>query len=263
MTNSNFKKISAVIITLNEEKYIGGLLSDLDFADEIIIVDSFSTDNTENICKTFPKVTFIQHQFENFSAQRNFAIEQASHDWILFLDGDEALTPPLKQEIITLVQNTPSCQAYLFNRIFMFENSILKYSGNQTDKIIRLFDKNFAKYDTAKLVHEKLIVNGKIGYLKNKLIHYSYQSYEDYKAKIISYGKFKAQEKIAKKTKASFLRQFLHPTYNFLYNYIIRLGILDGKKGLIICYLNAYSIVVRYKELRKLWKENTIISSKI
>lgn len=264
MTSISAKKLSVLIITLNEEKNLKTLLPDIDFADEIIIIDSFSIDGTEAVAKTFPQVTFIQHEFENFSAQRNFAIKQAKNDWILFLDADESLTPELKQEIIETLKNNKTYSAYFFERIFMFENSILKYSGNQTDKIFRLFDKNTAQYDENKLVHEKLIVDGKIGFLKNKLIHYSYSSYQDYKDKITFYGKFKAQEKFLKKTKPTFFHQLLHPAYNFLYNYIIRLGFLDGKKGIIICYLNAYSIVIRYKELKKLWKQNdSLTSSKI
>lgn len=262
MKNRNTEKLSVLIITLNEEEHLKSLLSDLDFADEIVIVDSFSTDGTEIISKSFPKVKFTQNKFENFSAQRNFAISQAKNDWILFLDADEVLTPELKQEIIETLKNNQTYTAYFFERIFMFEDTVLKYSGNQTDKIFRLFDKKSARYDDKRLVHEKLIVNGEIGFLKNKLIHYSYSSYDDYKEKIIFYGRFKAQEKFIKKVKPTFLHQFFHPIYNFIYNYFIRLGILDGKKGIIICYLNAYSIVVRYKELKKLWKQNGNLTSK-
>lgn len=262
MTNSNAEKLSVLIITLNEEEHLKALLSDLDFADEIIIVDSYSTDETEIIAKTFPKVKFIKNKFENFSFQRNFAISQAKNDWILFLDADEVLTPELKQEIIETLQTNSTYAAYFFERIFMFENTILKYSGNQTDKIFRLFNKKSAKYDEKRLVHEKLIVNGKVGFLKNKLIHYSYSSYDDYKQKIIFYGKFKAQEKFTKKVKPNLLLQFLHPSYNFLFNYFIRLGFLDGKKGILVCYLNSYCIVIRYRELKKLWKQNQNSTSK-
>jgi len=256
MPNSITEKLSVLIITLNEEEHLLSLLSDLDFADEIVIVDSFSTDKTADIAKYFAKVRFLQNKFENFSAQRNFAISQAKNDWILFLDADEFLTTELKGEIIETLQNNQTYSAYFFERVFMFEKKILKYSGNQTDKIFRLFNKKFAKYDEKRLVHEKLIVEGEIGYLKNKLIHYSYASFNDYKEKIIFYGKFKAQEKFIKQKKSNLFLQVFHPAYNFLYNYIIRLGILDGKKGIIICYLNAYCISVRYRELNRLWKQN-------
>ena len=181
----------------------------------------------------------------------------------LVFDADAVLTAALKQEIIETLRNNQTYAAFFFERIFMFENSVLKYSGNQTDKIFRLFNKKFAKYDENRLVHEKLIVDGKIGSLKNKLIHHSYSSYNDYREKIIFYGQFKAQEKFVKRANPNLLIQFLHPCYNFLYNYFIRLGLLDGKKGVIICYLNAYSIVVRYKELKRLSKQNEKLSSKI
>jgi hypothetical protein len=152
--------------------------------------------------------------------------------------------------------------AFLFSRTFIFEDKVLHFSGNQTDKIFRLFNKNQAEYTTDRLVHEKLKVNGKIGVLKNKLIHYSYSSFQAYKSKTIGYGKFKAQEKFIKKQKPSFLLHFLHPAYNFLFNYIVRLGFLDGKKGLIICYLNANSIRSRYQELAQLWKNQKSLSPK-
>ncbi|RTY82244.1 glycosyltransferase family 2 protein [Flavobacterium sp. ZB4P23] len=254
--------LSVLIITLNEENQIKPLLVDLDFADEIIIVDSFSTDKTEAICKSFEKVTFIQNKFENYSSQRNFAILHAKNDWILFLDADERLTPALKNEIITTIKTNETFSAFLFYRTFMFEGKVLHFSGNQNDKIFRLFNKNQAEYTTDRLVHEKLKVNGKIGVLKNKLIHYSYANFQAYKSKTIRYGEFKAQEKFLKKQKPSVLLHFLHPAYNFLFNYIIRLGFLDGKKGLIICYLNANSIHIRYQELEQLWKRQQQLSPK-
>ena len=253
MNNHKNKKLSVLIITLNEELHMKALLSDLDFADEIIVVDSFSTDKTETISKSFSKVKFIQHQFEDYTSQRNFAIAQTKNDWILFLDADERITAELKNEILNTLKNDETYCAFLFYRTFMYENSILRFSGSQNDKIFRLFNKNYARYKTDRLVHEKLEVNGKVGIFKNKLIHYSFSDYASFKSKIISYGKFKAQEKFIKKQKTSYLLHLLHPTYNFLYNYFIRLGFLDGKKGITICYLNAYCIHIRYQELRTLW----------
>ena len=259
MNTSLADKISVLIITLNEGNNMKVLLSDLDFADEIIVVDSFSTDNTATICQSCPKVTFIQHAFENYALQRNFALEQAKNNWILFLDADERLTPELKNEIIkTVASNQPTCVAYYCYRTFMFKNSKLHFSGHQTDKIIRLFKKDKATYSLVKIVHEKLIINGETGVFKNKLIHYSYTDFTSYKAKLKKYGELKALEKFNKGTKANPIIRLLHPLYTFLYNYIIRLGILDGKKGVIICYLNAFSIVARYNKLSELWNKKTL-----
>lgn len=249
------KKISVLIITLNEEANMQALLTDLDFADEVVIVDSYSIDKTRSIAQSFCNVRFIQNKFKNYSSQRNFATSYAKNDWILFLDADERLTPELKKEIKETLRTNEIYTAFLFYRKFMFKNSVLHFSGWQSDKIFRLFNKNFAKYKPEKLVHEKLEVTGKVGVFKNELIHHSYTDYKSYKMKMINYGKLKAQEKYIKNLKPSFLLPIFHPTYTFLYNYLVRLGFLDGKKGIIICYLNAYSVSVRYKELNLLSHE--------
>lgn len=251
-SNFNNNKISVLIITLNEENQMQSLLADLDFADEIIVVDSYSTDKTAAICKSFPKVKFYQHSFENYPTQRNYTISLAKNDWILFLDADERLTPELKSEILETMQQKTTYIAFQFRRKFMFKNKVLHFSGCQNDKIFRLFHKKFASYTTEKIVHEKLITNGNTAVFKNKLIHFSYPNYGYYKAKIIRYGELKAQEKFAQNDFPSIFIQYLHPAYNFLFNYIVRLGFLDGKKGIIICYLNAYSILIRYQRLKTL-----------
>ncbi len=249
---SNFKKISILIITLNEEVHMEALLKDLDFADEVVVIDSFSTDKTKEISTSFANVRFIENKFENYTSQRNFAIEQAEGEWILFLDADERLTAELKQEIIDTIEKNGDINAYLFFRKFMYKNKALHFSGWQTDKIFRLFRKDKARYTLKRLVHEKLDVEGRIGYFENKLVHYSYSDFESYKGKMIAYGKLKAKEKYLIGFKPTLIHKFGHPIYNFLYQYLIRLGILDGRKGIIICYLNALSIKARYSELDKI-----------
>lgn len=244
--------LSALIITYNEEKHIKEVLHDIDFADEIIVIDSYSTDNTVEIVNTFPKAKLIQNKFIDYSSQRNFAIECAQNPWILFIDADERFTDELKEEVIETIQLPKALSAYLFYRTFIFEDKKLNFSGWQTDKIFRLFQKDKAKYVTERLVHEKLKVNGKIGKLKHKLIHFSYTDYESYKSKMVSYGKLKAIEEFSKGIRPNFYHFYLHPAYKFLYQFIIRLGFLDGKKGVIICYLNALSVSERYRELKKM-----------
>lgn len=251
------EKLSVLIITFNEELHIKQLLADIDFADEIIVADSYSTDQTISIIKSFEKVKLIQNQFVDYTSQRNFALDLARNSWVLFIDADERLTSNLKHEIISTINSPNPASAYLMYRTFMFGKSKLRFSGWQTDKIFRLFDQTKCRYTKDRLVHEKLIVNGTISTLKNKLIHYSYTNYEDYKSKMYKYGILKANEKIKKGQKSSFLLMIFHPVYTFLYQFLIRLGFLDGTKGIIICYLNAYSIFVRYKEI------NRITSSRI
>ena len=256
MNSGPSKNISVLIITLNEEVHMYELLSDLDFADEVIVVDSFSTDRTKAISESFKNVKFLENRFENYTSQRNFAIDQARNNWILFIDADERLTPALKAEILETVKVDNDISAYLFYRKFYFKNKILRFSGWQTDRIFRLFKKDKCRYTHRRLVHEKLDVDGKIAYFKNRLIHYSYSDYDSYKGKMIAYGKLKAMEKYHIGFKPTCLHQYGHSIYNFLYQYFIRLGILDGRKGIIICYLNALSVSARYKELKHLEKKH-------
>lgn len=246
------QKLSVLIITLNEERFIASLLKDIDFADEIIVIDSYSTDKTISIVASMPHVTLIQNHFINYTSQRNFAIDQAKNDWILFLDADELLTPKLKTEIVTTINSKDAASAYLVHRTFMFKNKKLNFSGWQTDKIFRLFNKSACRYNEDRMVHEKLIVQGTTAVLKNKIIHFSYTSYQEYKLKMIQYGILKANEKIKKGQKPLPILAFFHPIYTFLYQFLIRLGFLDGIRGVIICYLNAYSVFIRYKELKKI-----------
>ncbi|TDO72789.1 glycosyltransferase involved in cell wall biosynthesis [Flavobacterium chryseum] len=257
MSPNEKQKLSVLIITLNEERYIKSLLEDIDFADEIIVIDSYSTDQTVAIVNSFQNAKLIQNKFVNYTLQRNFGLDQAKNSWILFIDADEKLTPNLKSEILETINESNAANAYLIYRTFMFKKRKLRFSGWQTDKIFRLFKKSNCRYTEDRMVHEKLIVNGRVATLKNKIIHYSYTSYQDYKTKMYNYGILKAHEKHKKGQKPTYLKLVFHPTYTFLYQYLIRLGILDGTKGITICYLNAYSIFIRYKELYR------ITSSKI
>jgi CDP-glycerol glycerophosphotransferase (TagB/SpsB family)/glycosyltransferase involved in cell wall biosynthesis len=255
--DSNVKnKVSAVLITLNEIINIDEVLTNLHFADEIIIVDSFSTDGTVEQIKKRPKVQLIQRPFVNYTDQKSFAMSQASNDWVLFMDADERLTDRLKNELlITINDNENQVVAYYFYRTFMFEQKILRYSGWQSDKNFRLFRKSKVAFTQDRIVHETLVVDGKIGVLKNKLIHYSYKDYKDYKGKMIKYGQMKAQEELVKNYDPNLYHFIFRPFYKFFNHYVLRFGFLDGKKGMIISYLNALGVYNRYKELNRLRKD--------
>ena len=251
-------KITGLIITLNEEKNIKDVIENISFVDEIIVVDSFSTDRTVEIAESFDKVTVYQNKFENFTDQRNLALDYASHNWILFLDADERLTDKLRDEVLSTVIQEKTAEAYFFYRKFMFKGKPLHFSGWQTDKNVRLFKKDSARYSKERLVHEILRVNGRTITMKHKLIHYSYISYNSYKAKMLSYARLKAQELYMKDLKPNPYHFIIKPAYKFLYTYLIRLGILDGRKGIIICYLNALSVYKRYPFLKRLNKNQSI-----
>lgn len=248
-------KISALIITLNEAKNIALIIENLSFVDEIIVVDSFSEDDTVAIAGAYPDVKVFQHEFQDFTRQRNYAISKANFEWILFLDADERVTEKLQKEILETVHQKDTADAYFFYRKFMFQGQPLHFSGWQTDKNIRLFKKDKARYTEERLVHEVLKVDGKISCLKNKLVHHSYYSFESYKNKMINYARLKARELNKKGVKPSAFHYYVKPLYKFLHAYFIRLGILDGRKGFIICYLNALSVYKRYPILKEMSKK--------
>ena len=249
-------KISALLITFNEIEHIEAVLENLSFADEIIVVDSYSTDGTAEIAARTKGVKFIQRPFTSFTDQKSFALEQASHPWILFTDADERIPENLRKEIINTVQETkPSASAYYFRRTFMFKDQVLRFSGWQSDKNFRLWQKKYCHFDPERIVHETLIVEGSNEVLQNKLIHYSYSSYADYKAKMVKYGQMKAREEFERGKRFLWPARWLRPWYKFFNHYILRLGILDGKKGVIISYLNALGVHARYQELIRLRRE--------
>ena len=249
-------KISAVFITLNEIEHIDKVLTNVYFADEIIVVDSFSSDGTVERIKKRPNVKLLQREFNNYTDQKAFALSQASNDWVLFMDADERLTDKLKNEIIgTINSENNDISAYYFYRSFMFKNKLLRFSGWQSDKNFRLFRKSKVDFAKDRIVHETLIVDGKVADLKHKLIHYSYQNYERYKGKMIKYGQMKAREELSKEYNPNAYHFIFRPFYKFFNHYILRLGFLDGKKGIIISYLNALGVYSRYKELKRLRQE--------
>lgn len=255
-------KISAVFITFNEIINIDEVIDNVSFADEIIIVDSFSTDGTTERIKLQPKVKLIQRPFKDYTDQKSFAMSQASNDWVLFMDADERLTDALREEIIATINSNSIEVAYYFYRTFMFQKKVLRFSGWQSDKNFRLFRKSKVHFTKERIVHETLEVDGKIGILKNKLIHYSYKDYQDYKGKMLKYGKMKAQEEFDKNYSPNLYHFVFRPLYKFFNHYILRFGFLDGKKGIIISYLNALGVSSRYKELKRLRenKKNIITS---
>ncbi|MDG1572366.1 glycosyltransferase family 2 protein [Robiginitalea sp. M366] len=251
-------KISALIITYNEIGYIEKCLESIRFADEILVVDSYSTDGTYEYLCAQPRVRVIQHPFENFTLQKSFALSQASHDWVLFLDADEVIPPALQDEIQATLAREPEHAAYWFYRQFMFGRSPLRFSGWQTDKNYRLFRRSKARFTDRKIVHETLEVNGTSGILREKLIHYCYKNYEDYKGKMLRYGRLKAREDFYKERRFNRALMVLKTAWKFVNHYVLRLGILDGRKGLTICYLNALGVWERYRELKKLEKKNEL-----
>ena len=244
--------ISGLIITFNEEKNIQEVLDCFDFCEEIIVVDSFSSDNTVEIASRNPKVKIIQHRFEDFTKQRNIALDAAKNDWVLFLDGDERITPELKNEIKETINRTNPADAYYVYRIFFVGKKKINFSGTQNDKNFRLFKKSKASYVKHKKVHETLDVKGTTGVLKNKLLHYSFENYTSFKSKMLYYGRLKGEELAETGKKYLIAVHYIKVIFKFVKTYILKLGILDGVDGLRISYLQSLYVNETYRTLRDL-----------
>ncbi|MBL4662796.1 MAG: glycosyltransferase family 2 protein [Flavobacteriaceae bacterium] len=248
----NSVKISALAITLNEAEVIEDFIKSLWFADEIIIVDSYSSDATTSLASQHDKVKVVERKFDNFSEQKNFAISQATNDWVVFFDPDEEVTKDMADEILkTLI--TPKAIAYFVKREFYFMGKRIKYSGFQTDWVIRIFNKNHCRYN-GNLVHETLDANGTTGKLKARLPHHTYKNFDDYTGKLHRYSALRARMLYDKKKKPNLFHFLFRPCYRFWHQYILRLGILDGKEGFILAYINAFSVFKRYVNLWLLYR---------
>ncbi|MCB0465447.1 MAG: glycosyltransferase family 2 protein [Aequorivita sp.] len=246
-------KISALAITLNEAHNIDSYIKSLWFVDEIVIVDSFSTDKTLALASKHDKVKIFQRKFDNFSAQKNFAISKAKNDWVTFFDLDEEITADLANEIIKKAKN-PKAIAYFVKRDFYFMGKRIKYSGLQNDYIVRFFNKNHCKYNE-NLVHETLETEGKTENLKTTLPHYTYKSFDNYTSKMHQYSALQAEMLYKKGKKPNYYHFLFRPFYRFWNQFIFRLGILDGKEGFILAYVSAFSVFKRYVNLWLLYRK--------
>jgi len=243
--------ISVIIITYNEERNIRRCLNSVrNIADEIIIVDSLSTDDTIKIAKQH-NAKEITRAFAGYAEQKNFATQQAAHNWILSLDADEELTPELQQSIIE-IKKGPQHNVYQMPRLTNYCGKWIKHCGWYPDKQTRLYDRTKGCWEEKK-VHEYWRPNNsaeKKGILKGDLLHYSFTSVSEHLKKIEKYTELAALAAIEDGKDASLLKIWLSPKWHFFTEYIIKLGILDGFYGYIICNLSAYSAFVKYSKIR-------------
>jgi glycosyltransferase involved in cell wall biosynthesis len=241
---------------LNEEFNIVDAIKSVSFADEIIVIDSFSEDKTIALAKKH-KVRVIQREFDDFSSQKNHAIQQAKHNWIYILDADERVNDALRVEIFDAIQNPDNKVGFYIYRAFYFFDRRINYGGWQRDKVIRLFRKDKCKYD-GKLVHELIEYDGEVGFLKNKIEHYSYQNYDYYSSKLDQYTSLQAEDLFNKKRKVNAYHLTVKPIYRFISHYILRFGFLDGFPGFVLANHHAYGVFTRYVKLWLLNKNNRL-----
>jgi len=246
-------KLSVVIITLNEEYNIKKCLDSVkDIANEIVVVDSFSTDKTEEICKQYDDLVFIQHKFENYGKQKQFAINQASNDLIFSIDADESLSKDLITEIKAIKENELQFNGYYIRRQTFYQGKVLQFCGMHSEKHLRLFNRKEGKISDV-TVHEKFLMNLSCGILKNKMIHYPYRNLAHHLEKINQYTSLFAKENANKKP-CSKTKVFTKCSIRFFTIYFIKLAILDGYSGFIWAVMGSYYSFLKYAKISEIQK---------
>lgn len=240
--------ISAVLITLNEENVLEKTLRALAWADEIVVVDSGSTDATVAIAEQFGAKVFFR-KFDGYGPQKHFAVAQASHDWVLALDADEVVTQQLQAEIISTLQK-PNYQGYYVPISLIFLNRLLRFGGEYKMLHLRLFNKQFGNFNQ-KTIHEGVELTGKVGRLQHQLLHYSYADLHDYFQKFNHYTSRAAAQLHEQGKKASLWKVVGRFPLTFLKIYVLKLGFLDGYAGFVWALFSAMYPVVKYAKLRE------------
>lgn len=244
------QKVTAIIPTFNEEKNIEKALKSVLWADEIIVVDAFSTDATVSLAQQYAHKV-IQHPYESPAAQKNWIIPQASHAWIFLLDADEWSTPPLQEEVRQILKNGTEKTAFWIGRQNYFFGKKIRYSGWQSDAVIRLFRRDDCRYQDLH-VHEEIETKGKVGRLQNKIHHNTYSHLQSILTKLDKYTTWGAYDRLNKTKKITLYHLMAKPFFRFFRHYIIKMGFLDGKEGLIISVISAYNVFLRSLKIMRL-----------
>jgi len=241
--------LSIVIITYNEEKNIQRCLDSVRaFADEIVVVDSFSTDNTKKICQDYG-VRFIEQSFLGYIEQKNFALDQATHDYVLSLDADEAVSDTLATSIRSAKEHT-NADCYKMNRSASYAGKWIKHGTWYPDTKLRFFNRRKARWGGVN-PHDKVIAEpgATVSFLKGDLLHYTYASIEEHITQMNRFTSIQAEAMLTSGKKASIIKILVNPAVAFFSSYIVKRGFLDGRDGLLIAKANAFATFLKYMKL--------------
>ena len=243
-------KISATIITLNEQGNIARAIESLRCADEVLVIDSGSSDRTiESAAKLGARV--VETPWRGYAGQKNFAAEQAAHDWVLSIDADEALSEALEGEIWRIKKNGPQYDAYTMPRMAKYLGRWILHSGWYPDRKVRLYDRRKARW-VGDYVHESVKVGGRIGHLECNLLHYTCSSLSEHLRTMDRYTTLAAEELVARGRKIQWPDLVVDPFWTFVQTYFFRAGFLDGIEGLTIAFMAAFYNFLKYAKARNM-----------
>ncbi|MBU3621004.1 glycosyltransferase family 2 protein [Polynucleobacter sp. CS-Odin-A6] len=241
--------LSVILITRNEEVNLADCLSSLEgIAQQIVVVDTNSTDSTLEIAQNYGAVIAQPTDWPGFGIQKNRALDLATGDWILSLDADERLTPALRSEILTAIHHSAQVDCFAIPRLSWYCGRFIRHSGWSPDYVDRLFKRGTARFSDD-LVHERLIPNGQVAKLQNPMLHFSFMNFSQVLQKIDRYSTASAEQAFAKGRRSNPLKAILHGLWAFIRTYFIRAGFLDGYEGLALALSNAEGSYYRYMKI--------------
>lgn len=249
-------QITAIILTLNEERNIARCMDSLvGVADEIIVVDSFSTDKTEEIVALYD-AKFVKQKFLGYIEQKNFALALASHDHVLSLDADEALTAELKESVLRAKENF-ECDGYLMNRLANYCGQWIKYSGWYPDRKMRLFNRTKGEWKGTN-PHDKYVLNkgSKTAELDGDLLHYTFYTVDEHKKQVENFSSISAQAKYDQGVRSNWFKVIVKPVARLVKGYILKAGFLDGYFGWLIGFHSARATFLKYRKLMKIQNQS-------
>jgi glycosyltransferase involved in cell wall biosynthesis len=241
-------KLSATLITYNEERNIARAIESLRCADQIVVVDAGSTDRTVEIAEKLG-AHVLEPPFKTYAAQKNFAAEQAEHDWLLSIDADESLSEALEAEIWQIKKNGPEYDAYTMPRLAQYLGRWILHSGWHPDRKVRLYDRRRARW-TGDFVHESVQVDGRVGHLKFNLLHFTCDSLSEHLKTMDRYTTLAAEQLVSQGRRVGWSQILFDPPWTFFRTYILNRGFLDGAEGLAIAYMAALYNFLKYAKAR-------------
>jgi len=247
--------LSVILITRNEEANLADCLASLEgIAQQIVVVDTNSSDRTLDIAKSYGAVIAQPQDWPGFGPQKNRALDLATGEWVLSLDADERLTPALKSEIVTAIHHSAHVDCFAIPRLSWYCGRFIRHSGWNPDYVDRLFQRGSARFSDD-LVHERLLPCGQVAKLENPMLHYSFMNYSQVLQKIDRYSTASAEQAFAKGKTSTPLKAVLHGVWSFFRTYFLQAGFLDGPQGFTLAMSNAQGTYYRYVKLWHLIRE--------
>lgn len=239
--------LSVIITTFNEEVNVAECIESVAWADQILLVDSFSTDQTVEIARRYP-IEILQREYFGSAAQKNWAIDRVAHEWVLIVDADERVPERLAREILAVLASQPAVNGYYIRRENVFIDRVIRHSGWSTDKVVRLFRRDKGRYPNRR-VHADLEIEGPVPVLRNPFLHHTFRTFDQYFPKFLNYAEWGAAQAFRDGRKAGPAELVFRPSWRFFRTWVLQLGFLDGMHGFVLCGLQAFGVFLKYARL--------------